>query len=366
MMPVRSVDVKEFTGYVWNLETRDHTFSVPYFLTHNCALLHISRTGGRNKELANIAQDIVVNNLVIRAHMALPKGIIVVDTYRDWCDITINGVQMRVENISEKIWEQIYDELLQTLTKAGRSPSQMGKALARMGFDDHMEGDGEGNQLSQEEVEAAGRKWQKAIVDAATYAKQQGKMPLGMERMIDELLKPKLPWRGILLKYLRPYLNPSDWSYHKPSRKSQQLEVYLPTVVRESVEVEVIVDTSGSIGKEQLTEFLSEIVGIATAMSHVTMWVTFVDAQVNSRYKVDNGDIPKILAMEPKGGGGTSMEVGLDYVKKHNGQVPVVVVLTDGYDSYERKERDYPFEVLWVITNGGQEKMPYGRKIQMG
>ena len=347
--------------------TKDEVRGVLCHEILHCALLHHSRRGSRNKDVANIAQDIVVNMMVRKANLVLPKGCVNVDTGYDRCDLNLEGVQMRLEKVSARLWEDIYNEIMQNLKKAGKQPQEGKTRTKQMGFDVHFDGDGEtGEEMSPEETEAAERKWQKALVDAATYAKQQGKMPNGLQRIIVELLQPRLPWKSLLLKYLRPHLSPVDWSYHKPHRKSQLLEVFMPVTLKESVEVEVVVDTSGSIGKETLTEFLSEIVGIATAMQHVTMWVTFVDAEVHTRYKVDNGDIPKILAMEAKGGGGTQMEVGLDHIKKNNPQVPVVVVLTDGYDSYNRRRQDYPFEVIWCIQKDGNDKQPYGTIIRMG
>jgi predicted metal-dependent peptidase len=329
------------------------------------ALLHHSRRGSRNADVANIAQDIVVNMMVRKASLTLPKGVIDVNTSTDVCELTLEGVRMQIQKVSERLWEDIYNEIMQSLKASGKSPKE-GMRNRQMGFDVHFDGDGEtGEDMSPQEVEAAERKWQKALCDACTYAKQQGKMPLGMQRIIDEILQPKVQWKSLLLKYMRPHMTPVDWSYHKPHRKSQLLEVFLPVTLKEAIEVEVVVDTSGSIQQKDLTEFVSEIVGIAKSFPNVTMWITFCDAEVQTRYKIDNGDIPKILACEAKGGGGTSMEKALDHINKNNPQIPLVIVMTDGYDSYERKQRDYPFEVLWVIQKDGQSNQPYGIKIRM-
>ena len=334
------------------------------------AFQHIGRLHGRNPKIANVAQDVVVNMLVVKSNLSLPKEAIPYDNYHDRSEIPIGGKgkgkTIVVETVSEKIWEEVYAQLIKELDEKDGDGSGSDRPG---GFDHHDHASGEG--MTQQEVDAQADHWRQRMVDAATRAKAQGKLPGGMERMIDELTGAHVHWRELLLRYVKQFVNPVDWAYDRPSRKSQVVDVFLPRVVKESNEVEVIVDTSGSIGQEELSEFLSEIVGMAKSMQHIKMWVTFCDSEVGNRYEVDNGDIPRILAMKPSGGGGTSMEAGLDFIKKHNPGIPVAIVLTDGYDSFNRKRNDYPFDVIWTITDNGlsmkdaQERIPYGMVVKM-
>ena len=48
----------------------------------------------------------------------------------------------------------------------------------------------------------------------------------------------------------------------KPHKKSIACNTFLPNILREKVEVVIAIDTSGSIGKKELTDFISEIVGM--------------------------------------------------------------------------------------------------------
>ena len=324
------------------------------------AFLHMLRTGGRNRVLANIAQDVVVNMMVKKAGMRLTDGAIPYEGYSDSSEFELNGMRIRINDVSRKMWEEVYEELLQTFHENKKPLPQIPCAVQ---FDEHVIGDGQQDAGQQE-------KWEQALVEAYTYAKQQGKEPEGMQRYVDSLLKPKVSWKGVLMKYLKQHTNPVDWSYQRPHRKSKVLETFLPTTIKEACEVEVLVDTSGSIGKAELTEFLTEIVAIAKSMNHVQMWVSSVDAELHTRYEVANGDIPKILAMDLVGGGGTDMEEGLDAVKRLNPNVPVVVVFTDGETSFNKRRKDYPFDVIWVVSKDGishnaMEKIPYGVKIKM-
>lgn len=349
---------------------QDELMGVVCHETLHVGLLHMLRLGNRIPALANVAMDCVVNMMVVNAHLKLPVDVIKVDSYNDVATPIIDDMEFRIEKVSEKSWEQVYEELLGKMRDAGQNPEDYRGKKIIIEFDKHMFGEGEDiNDQQRQELEA---KWQSALADAANYAKQQGKLPSGMDRIIDGILKPKVQWRQLLLKYLKPHLAPVDWTYQRPHKKSQVLGVFLPNTLKESCMVEVIVDTSGSINQKELKEFLSEIVAIAQSMQHLKMWVTFVDADVadGARYEVENGDIPAILAMKPQGGGGTDMELGLDHVKQHNPTIPVAVVLTDGYTSFNRKRHNYPFDVIWVITRNGisteeMKRIPYGLTVKM-
>ena len=374
--------------------TEEEVYGVLCHEVLHVALLHPLRTGSRHRDVANIAQDVLVNMMVMKTAlkmhenigygrrsnfgsefigMKLPAGGVNVDARSDSSNFNLDGAKISINDVSNKAWEEIYSEVIEQLKKQGKSPNDKMRNRGNA-FDNHMGDngkDGDGNPMSAEESRALEQKWQSALAEAAHYAKQQGKLPGGMQRVIDELLKPKVIWKQLLMKYLRPHINPVDWTYQRPHKKSQVLEVFMPRTMRERCEVEVIVDTSGSIGNDELKLFLSEIVAIAQAMSHVKMWVTFVDAKVNTRYEVENGDIPKILSMKASGGGGTDMEAGLDFIKAKNREIPVAIVLTDGYTNFRRKRHDYPFDVIWVITKDGISKehmkttIPYGQKVKM-
>lgn len=352
------------------------------------ALLHPMRTGNRIQPIANLAQDVVVNMIVMKTaknmeqqryqhygrsadswkndnfvEMRLPENTIPVDVGRDTSTFDIPGTKAKItiKKVSTKSWEEVYAEIIEQMKEQQQNPNQAQRPQSS-GFDSHLGGQG----MSQKEMAEAANKWQGNICEAAQYAKSQGKLPGGMNRIIDELLKPKVVWKQLLMKFLRPHIQPVDWTYQRPHKKSQVLGVFMPNVIREHCEVEVIVDTSGSVSGKEMSEFVSEIVGISQSMQHVKMGITFVDAEIHDRYEVENGDIPKILAMKPKGGGGTSMETGIKYIKEHNPSIPVVIVLTDGYTSFNCKKKDFPFDVIWVITrNGISGKVPYGVTVKM-
>jgi predicted metal-dependent peptidase len=368
------------------------------------ALLHAFARDGRNPIIANIAQDIVVNNIVQRTGIPLPEGGVMVNLYdcngKGACDLEFMGVKARIDNVNDKSWEEIYEELLppfqkkmkeqqddlkkalEKLQKAGKMPGfdmhlpepQEGEGMPGGGQEGHGTDEGRGSSgMTKKEQEEFAKEMRDALVGAATAARQMGKLPGGMERIIDGILKPKVAWKSLLLKAVRPMFNPYDFSFRRPGRRSYPLGVFQPVMEKEFVDVVVQVDTSGSVGDEIMQQFVSEIVAIGRAFNMVRLRILFVDAAVQAEYVLDNASANKVLQLKPKGGGGTSMEAGLDYVKEKYRDASVVVVLTDGCDSWQRKARDYPFEVIWVICpspigitlTDAKSRIPYGVKIKM-
>ena len=206
----------------------------------------------------------------------------------------------------------------------------------------------------------------RSLAEAANYAKQRGQLPAGMERLVDKLLKPRSRWQQLLQKATKPFLMPVDWTYAKPSKKSQILKTFMPSTIKEMREVEVLVDTSGSIGGEELSEFLSEIVGMAKSHPNITVWVSFCDTQIHSRIKLENPTVSDILRLKPAGGGGTLLENGLSTIKDLNRTVPLVCCLTDGCDSYKGDRGTYPFEVIWVLSRNGMSVDDHKRNCKYG
>ncbi len=82
---------------------------------------------------------------------------------------------------------------------------------------------------------------------AAQAAKVRGRLPAGLERMIDRLLAPTKDWRAVLAEFVVPHAADYDW--RRPERRFLDLDLYLPSLAGEQVDdLVVAIDTSGSLG----------------------------------------------------------------------------------------------------------------------
>jgi len=192
------------------------------------------------------------------------------------------------------------------------------------------------------------------VQEALTIAKMKGDIPVGLERLIGELHKEKISWKTLLQRYITNSF-PSNHTYATYHKKSIGCGYYMPNVLKEQIEIDVMIDLSGSVGKKELIDFMSEIIGIARAFQDkLKMRVFSHDTECYYNGLVSNGNIEKLKSMSLKGGGGTSFLNPLKYLEENNIKPKCLIWLTDGYgDEIEKSQ----FDILWVLSKGGSDKL---------
>lgn len=221
-------------------------------------------------------------------------------------------------------------------------------------IDNHIKDKGK---LTKEQKEAKEKEWQNRIMEAYTGAKMQGNIPKGIERLVGDLHKNEINWKALLQRYLQSYI-PSDFDYSRPNKKSISSGFYMPDLTKQKIEIGIMIDTSGSIGNEELNDFLSEIVGMARAYREkIKMTLAVHECELGESWVVENGNVKKILdTTKIKGGGGTCFNVPYNqFIEKHR-DTKVLIWLTDGYgDKIEKK--DLKNDIIWVLSKGGSDDL---------
>lgn len=197
------------------------------------------------------------------------------------------------------------------------------------------------------------------VAQALQAAKQAGRIPAGLERLVEDILQPKLPWREILRRFLTDCLK-TDYTWLRPSRRHLWAGLYLPSMGEPGIdEIVVAVDTSGSISQQELDQFAAEITAIAQEnVKRVT--VIYCDCEVQG---VQTFEPHEPVRLTPKGGGGTSFRPVFEYVEKHGLRPAVLVYLTD-LECYEYPEQVPPYPVIWVTTQE-HRKPPFGHVVSV-
>jgi len=326
--------------------------------------LHLTRKGTRQHELWNVAVDIAANNILINNGQSLPSGGLI--PYNNSIDL---GMGVKVIDIQKKNAEQIYDELLKGIKKASK---KFGSSIYGKGFDVHIEGtdsvgkDGKkkrgGTPLTEGEKRAIEKDWQQKAVDAATTARMKGNLPAGMELLLGKLHENKVNWKTILKQQIQSQI-PYDYTYASPSKKSISMGVYMPSYLREKIKILVAVDTSGSIGDKERVDFLSEIIGMAKGFKDkIDMVFLTHDTEVHNDYKIENGNISKIEKIKLNGGGGTSHEPVMEYIKDKHKDCKFAIFFTDGYsDLNDFDMNTYRFGKMFLISEGGSARQLQGK-----
>lgn len=200
-------------------------------------------------------------------------------------------------------------------------------------FDDH-------SIWNQSEVSAdEARQIVKDIVDQATQ-KCQGKVPGHLVGAIEQLAKPVVRWRELMRHYLGRHVGNRRLTFSRRNRRHRQFGI--PGVSHHAAaNVNVIIDTSGSIGKRELEQFFAEIDAIASrAKVRVLQW----DHAFQGYDLYRRGDWKKFKV---HGRGGTDMAAPVMWLAENKMVADVQVMLTDGYCNYAEAQS---FPMITVIT----------------
>jgi predicted metal-dependent peptidase len=208
----------------------------------------------------------------------------------------------------------------------------------------------------KDELENNTEKAKQIFASAVMNAKLKGSMPGGLERYVKDLLEPKIPWRNRLSKHIKNAIDPHDWTYRRAHRKSHSLGIFMPSVLKENIDMEVVVDVSGSVGAEDYKEFISELYSIMSVFKNIKIYLTFIDCAVTDEFELRGTEKNKLLNMTPKGGGGTDMELAFNHIEKQNRNSKLLICFTDGYTRVGDRGGNYPFNIIWTICSDGMSE----------
>ena len=220
-----------------------------------------------------------------------------------------------------------------------------------------------GKPMTQEEAKEMDGKIDRAIREGALLA---GRLGIDLPRSISDMLNPVIDWKKEMAEFVTSTCKGKDeYTWRKFNRRLISNDIYLPTVENETIgEVVVGIDTSGSIGQEQLNAFASELVSICEAVSPDAVRVLWWDTKVHGEQLfTDNYDqIGSML--KPLGGGGTRVSSVAEYINKKKINAECCIVFTDGY-----LESDVVWNIsaptLWMVTENKNWTPPTGKKVFM-
>lgn len=330
-------------GFVAGLTAEQLDGLVVHEVLH-CALLHGIRRKERDPLLWNIAADIHVNGIIRGLkHLDLPPGCVEAPALATLCV------------------EEIYARLLRSK-----------RVRPLLGMPDLVDAPGG---RTQEDIERLGAFWADAMHRARAVAamspQHAGSLGADIDRLIDETHAPRLDWRTALWRHV--VRTPDDYAGF--DRRHMWQGLYLEQLEGEGLEVDVCIDTSGSVDDAQLTDFLSELRGILRAYPSVRCRLYYCDAACSGPFDVE-AERPLPVA---KGGGGTDFRpffrasadpsAGLPFGGSPSASAGVddrlAVYLTDGEGTFPESAPRRP--VLWVVTPGGaaDHRFPFGEVVRM-
>lgn len=309
---------------------------VMFLLAHEVmhyAMMHHIRRGWRNPRAWNIAGDKVINDI-----------------------LETSNVGQRIDGGTYQAGAKAFaaEQLYQEDPDAGEGG---GAYQAGEGFDD-LDGSG-GSPLDESEIREIEAQVRIEVAQANHTAKQRGNAPVGLERLIEDIINPTTPWHILLERFMTGFVN-ADYSWRRPRRSTYAHGLYLPSSnkVPSMGPVVIQVDESGSIGAEELKHFAGHINRILETCRPEKVIVLHTDTHVAKVEEYELDDLP--ITLKAYAGGGTDMVAGIRWCEANGVEPDVFVCLTDGYTPWPDKEPAFP--LAWLITT--DEKAPVGETIK--
>jgi predicted metal-dependent peptidase len=332
-------DVMYSPSFIKTLDDKELNFVVLHEALHKVYQhMHLWRKLFKeNGQLTNMAADYVVNYAIHEAdeHSEIAKR----------PDSAL--FDLRFKNMTTK---QIFDLLKQNGEDGGGS-----------GHDIH---DWEGAEgLSDEEIKQTAKEIDQALRQGEII---RSKMQGNKNRAVNEILEPKVNWREQLRDFVNATCRNKDrTSWKRPHKRFIGHDVYMPSMVGETIgKIVVGIDTSGSIGQQELNEFLTEVVAICDDVSPSSIELLYWDTHVAGHETYNQGDYSALVqSTKPAGGGGTHVGCVNQYIKNKRIEPEAIIILTDGYveDDFGG---NWNYPTLWAITTK-HITSPHGKTIHI-
>ena len=212
-------------------------------------------------------------------------------------------------------------------------------------------------EMSAEEVEESAKEIETALRQGAILA---GKMKGEVSREIQELLTPKVDWKEALRDFIKTTMQGKDQTtWRKLHKRYIGLDIIMPSTYSEQIgSIVVAIDTSGSIGREELAQFLSEVKLICDEVTPESLDLLYWDTEVASHETYRGHELSTVTDVtQAKGGGGTSPECVPKYMHENNISAECLIMLTDGHIN-KQKDSDWnvisPIPVMWCVKGNSR------------
>ena len=258
--------------------------------------------------------------------------------------------------------EEIYDQLLEDGGEDGDEP---GEGPGGDPGQDIRPDLADNNDPSDVEKKRRESFWKVAVLEAAQVnesSRNRGHLPGNLLKLVQDIAEPRVDWPIVLGRWVGENGKRSDYTYTRPSRRSESAGAILPSLKKHGVaDVIVLWDTSGSMnGREK--EIMSEVIGICNDLC-MTLRVVCCDMGITS--DTDGVTDWEDIKDEIKGGGGSDFRPAFELFTEE-GWDGVVVAFTDGMIGVPALAPDCIRGTLWVMNEGERAPAEWGDCLFIG
>lgn len=296
-----------------------------------------------NPKLLNIAEDLIINDLLMESKVGKFVNGGMHDTSR----------AIHTDSVID-VYEKLYEEVEKNGGKGGGAG---GTGVEGDQLDDHLDpGTSKGQSPTQAQQQRSPMEWETAVAAAASAAKAQGKLPAALERFLKEIMEPEVEWQDKIQAFFARKVGNGSTDWRRPDRRLIVRDIYAPG--RSGFGAGTIVigaDTSGSMGDDEIARIFAEMKGILEDVRPKNIFVVWCDAKV---HKVDEcEEVEDLHGIKPYGGGGTDFRPVFEWIEENGIEPDALVYFTDGIGGFPDRQPKYP--VLWGDVLCSQ-KFPWG------
>lgn len=294
------------------------------------ALQHCKRDSSTNKQIWNIAADIVVNKAIQDSiqEYQLPKDALDISHFNK-----LVGFQDAIYSVKGMNVEQLYE----LLAKHKNNPN----VLDLDPKDLLPEPSNKMAEVNKSEQQA---RFNKLFSDKTVSEIFQSILPTP---------KTKTNWKKILKAKIKKNILSNNFvvNYERPTRRiGTYKNTFIPHRKLDDniCTIGVVIDTSGSINEELLLQFIAEVSKIQSQMKS-NIRLLYADCKIQSQYFIPHkknflkeykkGSIP------PKGRGGTDFRPAVELLNKI--KCSPIVYFTDGYGDFPQTSKS---KIIWAMT----------------
>lgn len=306
------------------------------------ALEHCTeRAQGMNPDLWNKAADYVINLILTRVGLKMPKGGLLREDFRNLSTMQVYRLLQEEEDENGK----------------GSTPDNM---FGGMPMKDLREPKGPHQTETRQEIK---QKVQELVMRGKAMAEMAGKMPsdIGpdLQRLIDSILKPAIPWQRVLRRLFFA-MTKGDFNWMRPNRRYHPMGIYLPSQYSPGLGPGAFGwDVSGSVLDRIFNFFVSETHHVLKGFNPDYIEVMQFDHILRSKNRVRS--LKALLNIEMKGGGGTVIDELMESYAAD--QSRWLVVLTDGYIHNLHNIPNPRKPVIWAVYDNPGFTPPFGQVV---
>lgn len=356
-------------------QTDAQLFGLTVHESLHVVLMHMWRRENRDPRLWNYANDAIINKYIRDRRYELPEN-----------GVSVSWVTDAMSS------EEVYERLKKNPPPPPPQPQPQG---SDGDGDDDGDGDGDDNgdgaetssdgdgqgqgnpnypqggfgdsgDLIDADDEATLRDLESTIVAAAQMAKKCGQGSALIDRILETVGVPTVPWFDVL-RHAMTEARRDDYSFSRPRRRYVADGIYLPALHSEALAgLMVGADMSGSMWGDpaEVKQIGIELNAVVQDTGPAFVEVVYCDTQIMG--KADRFDQDEEIKFKPKQGGGTELSPVFNYLEQHEDDFCCLVFFTDMCVDFSVLH-DPGIPVVWACTdiNYVNTKVPFGSVVHV-